>query len=98
MIGRPRSRCAARTRTSDSASCGTNVIATTIATPTSYSAAGRIRTSRAGWASVFAAPKQAINTASRSPEVNELSSDSPVIVPPSEMPPSQCGSGADGQA
>ena len=95
--GRPRSRCAARTRTTDSARCGAKVSATTTATPTSYSAAGRIRTSRAGWASALAAPKQATSTASRSPATKALSSASAVTGPPSDSPPNQDGSGAPGR-
>src|SRR5450631_1590686 len=61
---RPRNRRALRTRAAALASCGANDSATVIATPASYSAAGRARSKRRGLANAFADPTHTSKVAS----------------------------------
>ena len=71
-----RSACAARTRRTLSANCGSTVTATTSAVPISYSAGGTERSSRLGLARAFAAPTQITMVASRIPSYRPASSES----------------------
>lgn len=75
---------------------GAKVIATTTATPASYSAPGSDFSSRAGLASEFAAPTQISSVASFAPSYSAKSSCSAVTRPPILTPCAQPGSGTSG--
>ncbi len=96
-VGRPRSRRAVRNRTTSATMFGANVIATTTATPASYSAPGSDFSSRAGLASAFAAPTQISSVASFIPSYSENTSCSAVTRPPIRTPCAQSGSGSSGR-
>lgn len=95
-VGRPRSRRAVRSRTTSATMWGAKVIATTTATPTSYSAPGSDFSSRAGLASEFAAPTQISSVASFAPSYSAKTSCSAVTWPPIRTPCAQSGSGTSG--
>ncbi|GAA4997162.1 hypothetical protein GCM10025734_29460 [Kitasatospora paranensis] len=94
---RPRSRRAARSRRTSATRFGAKVIATTAASPASYRAPGRARSSRLGEARALAAPRQTSSTASRSPSYSVNSRDSRLIGPPIRTPCAQSGSGSRGR-
>ncbi len=77
---------------------GANVIATTTATPASYSAPGSDFSSRAGLASEFAAPTQISSAASFAPSYRANNSCSAVTRPPIRTPFAQSGSGTSGSS
>lgn len=85
-VGLPRSRRAVRSRTTSATMFGAKVIATTTATPASYSAPGSDFSSRAGLASAFAAPTQISRVASLAPSYTANTSCSAVTRPRSAPP------------
>lgn len=76
---------------------GAKVMATTTATPASYSAPGSDLSSRAGLASAFAAPTQISSVASFAPSYSAKTSCSAVTRPPIRTPAAQSGSGTSGR-
>ena len=95
--GRPRSRRASRTAPIDTTSSGAKARATVMATPASYSTAGRHRSSRYGLASELAAPKHRSTTARRRPSTSAWRTASTVTGPPTLTPRAQDGSGTWGR-